>query len=225
MNPTSDLTQSDSATKIVINYLLVMPAHPKHLPANQRRADTVQALIALAGEHNPGDITTSAVAKRMGLTQGALFRHFPSKDAIVQATMEWVADRLLTRVDKAAQTASSALTALEAMFMAHIEFVIEHPGIPRMLIGELQRSEDTVTKRMVRTLIRRYSERLIRLMEEGKRAGQLDPGLDTSAASTLFIGTIQGLVLQSLLTGNVKRIRGEAPGAFAIFRRGIAGDR
>lgn len=202
-----------------------MPPHPKHLPADQRRADTVRALITLAAKHNPSEITTSAVAKRMGLTQGALFRHFPSKDALVQASMEWVADRLLARIDKAAQTASSASAALEAMFMAHIAFVSEHPGVPRMLVGELQRSEDTATKRMVRTLLRRYGERLIRLMEEGKRQGQLDPELDTSAASALFIGTIQGLVLQSLLAGNMKRMRDDAPGAFAIFRRGIARDR
>lgn len=181
----------------------------------------MQVLLTLAAEHNPTDITTSALAKRMGLTQGALFRHFPSKGAILKAVMEWVAERLLARVDKAAQTASSPLDALEAVFMTHIEFVVEHPGVPRMLIGELQRSEDTATKRMVRTMIRGYRERLIRLMEGGKRQGQIDPELDTSAASTLFIGTIQGLVLQSLISGNVERIRREAPGAFAIYRRGI----
>ncbi|MCK6500513.1 MAG: TetR family transcriptional regulator, partial [Nitrospira sp.] len=144
-----------------------MPSHPKHLPADQRRISAVQAVIALAAVRNPTEITTAAVAKRMGLTQGALFRHFPSKDAILEAVMKWVADRLLARIDAAAQAASSPLSALEAVFFTHIDFVVEHPGVPRMLIGELQRSEDTVTKRMVRTLLRAYTERLIRLMEEG----------------------------------------------------------
>jgi TetR/AcrR family transcriptional regulator len=160
----------------------------------------------------------------MGLTQGALFRHFPSKDAILQAVMEWVAERLLGRVDKAAQAANSPLAALEAVFVTHIEFVVEHPGVPRMLVAELQRSGDTPAKRMVRTLIRRYRERVNQLMEEGKKQGQLAPELDTGAASTLFIGTIQGLVMQSLITGNVARIRHDAPGVFAIFRRGIGFD-
>ena len=109
--------------------------------------------------------------------------------------------------------------------MTHIDFVVEHPGVPRMLIGELQRSEDTVAKRMVRTLLRGYTERLIRLMELGKRQGQLDPDLDIAAAATLFVGTIQGLVMQSLLAGNVSHIRRQAPDVFAIYRRGIASDR
>lgn len=198
-------------------------ALPKHLPAEERRVVTVETVIELAGEQNPSDITTSSIAKRMGLTQGALFRHFPTKDAILQAVMEWVAERLLTRVDKAVQSETSPLAQLEAMFMAHVEFVAEHPGVPRMLFGELQRSEETPAKRMVQTLIHRYSERLTRLIEQGKTSGEVDPLVDTEAAGALFVGTIQGLVMQSLLAGDVERIRRDAPRVFAIYQRGIRG--
>lgn len=198
-----------------------MSTHVKHLPADERRAVTVEAVVELAAEQNPNDITTSAIAKRMGLTQGALFRHFPTKDAILQAVMTWVAERLLSRVDKAAQSAASPIAALEAIFMTHIDFVAEHPGVPRMMFGELQRAGETAPKRMVQTLIRRYGERLHRLIEEGKAQGELDSALDTEAAATLFIGTIQGLVMQSLLAGDVANIRRDAPRVFAIYRRGI----
>ncbi len=68
-----------------------MALHVKHLPAEERRAITVETVVELAAEQNPNDITTAAIAKRMGLTQGALFRHFPSKNAIMSAVMEWVA--------------------------------------------------------------------------------------------------------------------------------------
>lgn len=198
-----------------------MEPHAKHLPADERRAVTVETVIELAAEQNPSEITTSAIAKRMRLTQGALFRHFPNKDAIWQAVMDWVAERLLARLDRAAEAAASPLGALEAVFMAHVEFVAEHPGVPRMLFGELQRAGSTPAKRMARTLIGHYAERLCICIEEGKSQGELDPALDTAAAATLFIGTIQGLVMQSLMTGDVRRILVDAPGAFAIYRRGI----
>jgi len=193
----------------------------KHLPAEERRAATVEAVVELAAEQNPGDITTAAIAMRMGLTQGAIFRHFPNKDAILQAVMVWVADRLLARMEKAVQAAPSPLAALKAMFMAHVEFVVEHPGAPRMLFGELQRAEQTAAKRLALAFIRRYGERLHRLIEQGKECGELDSGLDTEAAATLFIGTIQGLVMQSLLAGDVGRIRRDAPRVFTIYQRGI----
>lgn len=193
----------------------------RKLPADERRTATVEAVVSLAAEQNPSDITTAAIAKRMGLTQGALFRHFPTKDAILQAVMSWVAERLLAGVDRAAQRETSPTAALEAVFMTHVEFVSEHPGVPRMLFGELQRPGETLPKRIVQTMIRHYGERLRLLLEAGKAHGELTPELDVDAATVLFVGSIQGLVMQALLAGDVARIRRDAPGVFAIYRRGI----
>ncbi len=197
------------------------PQHAKHLPAEARRAVTVETVVALAAERNPGEITTSVIAKRMGVTQGALFRHFPSKDALWRSVMEWVAERLMDRIERAAAGVDSPLAALEAMFMAHVAFVAEHPGVPRLLFGELQKAEATPAKRMAQTLIHRYGERLQALLQRGKACGELDPSLDENAAATAFIGALQGLVMQSLLAGDVSHMVREAPGVFALYRRGI----
>ena len=193
----------------------------KHLPAEERRLVTVETVIELAGEQNPSEITTAAIAERMGLTQGALFRHFPHKDAILQAVMEWVARHLLSKLEKAVDVKSSPLDALEAMFMTHVEFVAEHPGIPRMLFGELQRSGETAPKRVAQILMRRYEERLKDLFEQGKACGEIDEKLDNEAAAILFIGTIQGLVMQSLIAGDNSHLKRNAPKAFAIYKQGI----
>ena len=200
-----------------------METRPRNLPADKRRAVTVESVLELAGSQNPSDITTAAIAKQMNVTQGALFRHFPNKEAIWQSVMEWVAERLLARIDRSVQGVDSPLDAMQAMFISHIEFVAEHPGVPRMMFGELQRAESTAAKRMVQTLIQRYGERLQRLIEKGKASGELTSSLDSEAAAMLFIGTIQGLVMQSLLVGDVEHMRHDAPRVFAIYRRGIAG--
>ncbi|MBY4594331.1 TetR/AcrR family transcriptional regulator [Ottowia caeni] len=198
-----------------------MRERSKHLPAEERRAVTVETVVSLAAEGHPSDITTAAIAQHMGLTQGALFRHFPSKDAILHSVMSWVKDSLLDRVGKAASSAESPAAALEAVFMAHIEFVCEYPGVPRLLFGELQRPGSTLPKQEVQNLLQHYSERLSHLLKEGQASGDLDVNLDVGAAVVLFIGTIQGLVMQSLLAGDVARIRANAPGTFAIYLRGI----
>lgn len=198
-----------------------MAIHAKHLPAQERQAVIVEAVINLAGEKNPDEITTSAIAKHMDLTQGALFRHFPTKASIWEAVMVWVSDQLLNRLDKAAEGIESPLAAMQAMFMAHIDFVAKHPGAPRMLLGELQRKNFSPAKQLVTILFRKYETRLLAHIEKGKAAGELRPTLDNEAAVTLFIGTIQGLVVQSLLTGDLNRMRKDAPRVFAIYKRGI----
>ena len=193
----------------------------KRIPAAERRAVTVEAVVSLAGHQNPSDITTAAIAKHMNVTQGALFRHFPSKDAIWEAVMEWLAERFLARIDDSARGIESPLAAMEAMFMSHVEFAAEHPGMPRMVFSELQRAEQTAAKRMVHTLLQHYGKRLHGLIEKGKTSGELSPALDTEAAATLFIGTIQGLVMQALVAGDVGPMLKDAPRVFAIYRRGI----
>ena len=194
----------------------------KRLPADERRMSTVESVIELAAEQNPSEITTAAIATRMHLTQGALFRHFPNKDAIWLAVMEWVAERLLARIERAASSAASPLAALEAIYLAHIGFVIRHPGVPRMIFGELQRADDSAAKRKVQSMLQGYGKRLRALIADGRTSGELDPQLDAAAAATLFIGSIQGLVMQALLLGDSKQMRKNARASFVIYRRGIA---
>jgi hypothetical protein len=108
------------------------------------------------------------------------------------------------------------------MFMSHVEFVIEHPGVPRMMFGELQRAEASPAKRHGPDPDPALRGTPARRAGAGKAGGEIAPEVDVEAAATLFIGTIQGLVMQSMLSGDIKRMRAEAPGVFAIYQRGIA---
>lgn len=198
-----------------------MVIHPKHLPAEERRAATVEAVLVLAAAQNPEAITTAAIAGRMNLSQGALFRHFPNKEAIWLAVMEWVADQLLGRVYRAADKSPSPGVALEAIFMTHIDFIVEHPGVPRMLFSELQHPGQTPAKTAVHALLRLYGEKLRLIIGQGQTGGELSPEIDPVSAATMFIGTIQGLLMQSLIAGDVKIMRKSAPGAFALYRKAI----
>lgn len=193
----------------------------KNLPAEERRNVTVEAVVDLAGKTNPESITTAAIAKHMNLTQGALFRHFPNKEAIWQAVMKWVAERLMARLEKAAKGIDSPLETMQAMFLAHVTFVSEHPGAPRMMFGELQGAKATPAKRMAQAMLKQYAVRLHDLIEAGKARGELRADLDSEAAATLFIGTIQGLAMQSLIAGDMSHMVQDAPRVFAIYRRGI----
>jgi AcrR family transcriptional regulator len=197
-----------------------MSAPRSHLPADARREITVEAVLALAAEQNPTDITTAAIARRMGLTQGAIFRHFPTKEALLESVMEWVADRLTARLDQARAAAPDPLAALEAMFIAHVDFIAEHPGVPRLLLGELQRAEDTPAKRIARDLLAGYGAHIAALLEQLRERGGLRAGLATADAVVAFIGAIQGLAMQSLIAGDIGRIRAQAPAVFEIYRRG-----
>lgn len=194
----------------------------KKIPAEERRRITVEAVLDLAESSNPDSITTAAIAKHMKLTQGAIFRHFPNKDAIWKGVMNWVAKNLMARIDGAVQDITSPKGKMEAMFLAHIAFVADHPGAPRMLFGELQGARQTPAKRLAQSMMKQYASRLRDMIASGKECGELRGDLDVEAAVTLFIGTVQGLVMQSLIAGDMERMRADAPRVFAIYLHGIS---
>ena len=193
----------------------------KYLPADERRAVTVAAVIELAAQQNPSAISTAAIAKHMSVTQGSLFRHFANKDAILESVMNWVAQRLLARIDNAMQNQTTAIAALQAAFMTHIQFISEHPGVPRLLFGELQRKENTAAKKLVTALLGQYRQRIQQTLEQGKHNQELPTELDSAAAAQLFIGSIQGLVVQSIVTGNSGSLQQEAKDIFVLYQRAI----
>lgn len=166
------------------------------LPAEMRRAVTVEAVIALAAKKNPADITTAQIAAHMGVSQGALFRHFADKQAVWAAVMDWTADTLLARFD--AVTGATPVDRLRAIFATHIEFVVEHMGVPRILFGELQRDGDAPGKVRVRALMGGYRNRVMGLLELAKTQGLIKETTDCSAAATMFLGMVQGLAMQAM---------------------------
>ncbi len=194
-----------------------------HLTAEQRREKTVAAVVDLCAKEDPAKITTTEIAKHMKVTQGALFRHFVSKDAIWESVIGWVAKQMVKRLERAKNSETSPLAGLRAMFLAHIEFIRERPGIPRLLLGQLQHSRSTPARIMVRNLLSEYRKTVEKQLKSAQLDGELRSDLNIEIAATQYIGMIQGLVMQSLLTGDAHYIIDQAPGAFEVFCSGICG--
>jgi TetR/AcrR family transcriptional regulator len=191
------------------------------LPTEERQAEIVAAALHLARTVSPVSITTSDIAAAIGITQGAVFKHFPTKDAIWVASMKWVRERLLAKLEEAARAEISGVPALEAVFRAHVAFVIAHPGAPRIIFHELQQPADSPVKQEVRALLHAYRQILLSQLKVGMKLGELPAGVDLEAAATLFVGIVQGLVMQSMLTGKPAAMKAQGDGVFGIYLRGI----
>lgn len=188
-----------------------------------RREEAVEAVIQLASAHSPEGITTQAIASRIGVTHGALFRHFPDKTAIWRSVFDWLGTRLGRVADAAIASGGTPLETLERLFHAQVAFVADHPGVPRILFHELQRPAGSPMQLLARNIVSGYRERLKTLIRRAKEEGELPTGLDEEAAAVLFVGTIQGLVVQSTLFSGALDMREAAQRIFPILIDGFRG--
>lgn len=205
---------------------------PSLLPTSRqttqlRQTGLVDAALQLAAQRNPAEITTGDLAQAVGISQGAVFKHFPSKQAIWLAVLDWATEQLMQRLRtavelrRASQDAFNPLAALQDVFIAHVDFVIAYPGVPRVVFQELQHSEETTLKASVRGLMQQYRSLVLELLQSAQTQKRLAPATDVPSAAVLFLGSVQGLVMQAMVSGQVQSMGLQAPGVFAIYLRGI----
>ena len=196
---------------------------PGRRPTAERRREIVAVVLALARDRGPDAITAQAIADRIGVTQAAVFKHFPDKEAIWLAVFEWVREALGAAFDGAVAAPGSPLERLGRAFVAHVAFVAANPGVPRALFHELQSPGDSAVRVAVRETVGGYRARLEALVREAKACGELPARLDAGLASALFIGAVQALTIEASLTGDLARMRRRAGAAFALLCDGYRG--
>jgi AcrR family transcriptional regulator len=192
------------------------------LKTEDRQAELVQAALNLAAIKSPAEITTGDLAQAIGITQGGVFKHFESKEAIWLAVLAWAHQTLIGRLQQVAQAQqTSALQALRAVFTAHIGFVHTYPGVPRLIFQELQHAKPTALKGKVQLLMADYRGLVAELLAQAHEEGLIKAEVDPKGAVVLFMGAVQGLVMQSLVTGSLKDMARHAQAVFNIYEAGL----
>jgi AcrR family transcriptional regulator len=192
------------------------------LKTEDRQTELVQAALGLAAQRSPAEITTGDLALAIGITQGGVFKHFESKEAIWLAVLDWAHQSLMERLMQAAQARQdNALQALRAVFLAHISFVEQFPGVPRLVFQELQHANPTPLKSKVQQLMADYRIVVTQLLDQAREERLLANDVDLPSAVVLFMGAVQGLVMQSLVTGNLHGLARQGKAVFKLYEAGL----
>jgi len=193
----------------------------RRLSSEDRQSEIIRVAVELAADKGVDSVTTQDMAEAMQLTQGAIFRHFATKDDIWVAVMQWIRERLMKVLDKAASDATDPLNAIERMFFAHITFISKHPAIPRLLFSELLHKKNSKLRELIQGIISGYEAKIAGLLEAAKSQSLVPDDLDSQSAAVLYIGMIQGLVMQASIFGGKRSLQQQAEKTFPIFLHGI----
>lgn len=193
----------------------------KRMSSEERQGEIIRVAVELAADKGVDSVTTQDMADAMNLTQGAIFRHFATKDDIWFAVIVWVRERLMKVLDKAAADATDPLNAIERMFFAHIAFISKHPAIPRLLFSELLHKKNGKLRQLIEGIISGYEAKIAGLLDAAKSQSLVPDDLDSQSAAVLYIGMIQGMVMQSSIFGGKRALQQQSENTFPIFLHGI----
>lgn len=193
----------------------------RRLPTEERQSEIIRVAIELAAEKGVDSVTTQDMANAMSVTQGAIFKHFATKDDIWFGVINWIRERLMSVLDRATAGATDPLNAIERMFFAHIAFISKHPAIPRLLFSEMLHKKTGKLRVLIQTIISGYETRIATLLDAAKEQGLVSDDLDSKHAAVLYIGMIQGLVMQVTIFSEKRNLLDEAAKTFPIYLLGV----
>lgn len=176
-----------------------LPERRTRKPADDRRREIADAALRVIAAQGLGRFTSLAIAREVGLTDAALFRHFPSKEAIVDAAIDRVEDLLFEGFPP---EADDPIERLGAFFRRRVAVIREHPGISSLVMsGELAKAGSAAGEERVAAFRRRSIELVRSCAEEASRRRLLAPGLGSEEAGVVVLGALLALAHSRLDEG------------------------
>lgn len=161
-----------------------------------RRRQIAKAALSVLAEDGVGGFTTRAIARRVGVTDGTLFRHFADKHEIVLAAMDLLEEGLLVDLEHR----GGPVERLEAMFRHRARFVGSNTSVGRLIFSEqLVHLAGEAGRQKVALWRARSLQYMHAALEEAHALGATPPGVDPVALAQV----IQGVLLTFALMANI----------------------
>ncbi len=166
-----------------------------------RRQQILEAL-ARELEQAPGQrITTATLARSVGVSEAALYRHFPSKARMFEGLIEFAEEAIFGRVGRILEEAESAPRRCEHILALVLAFGERNPGITRILLGDALVGETPRLRTRVEQFFRRLDTQIKQVLREGEMRGELPRGLSVGAVSSLLVAVVAGRLLLYVQSG------------------------
>lgn len=154
-------------------------------------------------------LTTRSLSKAVGIAQPTLFLHFGNKSHVLVALVDAVQERLQREMAGLDLARLSPLERLKAVIRAHLGFIQQQPGIPRLLFSEELQSGDPAFRDRMNQLVQFFLQFIAGLISAAQEAGQIRPDIVPQQAACLLIASVQGLALRWILTGGERFVLSE----------------
>ena len=161
-----------------------------------RKEQILQSLVQML-EKNPGTrITTSSLAKEVGLSEAALYRHFASKAKMFEGLIEFIEEAVFSRVTRILQDEPQAIYRCEHILTLLLAFADKNPGLCRILTGEALVGEDDRLRARVSQFYERLETQLKQILREAEIRDQMKTVMPVPVTAQMLTSLAEGRIQQ-----------------------------
>lgn len=170
----------------------------KKTPRRQQILET----LAQELEKSPGErITTAGLARAVGVSEAALYRHFPSKAKMFEALIEFIEDSVFGLTNRILEEEQNCVSRCEKMLMLVLGFAERNPGLSRLLVGDVLVGETERLRMRIGQFYERLETQFKQVLREGEMNKELTASLPVSPTANLLLSVAEGRINQFVRTG------------------------
>jgi AcrR family transcriptional regulator len=189
-----------------------------------RREQIAQAALDLVATQGMRGMNMAALARRVGLVPSAIYRHFGSKEEVLDAVVDTLRQRLLHNVRIVTEEAKDPLEQLRRLMALHVRLILEHHSLPRMLFsGEIYAGHPERKAKLLAT-IRSYIGEVAAIIRKGREDQRIRSEVNPDTAALLFLGVIQPSAILWHLSDGKFDVAKHVERAWPLFRKAVATD-
>lgn len=186
-----------------------------------RRDRILQALVSLL-ETDPGArITTASLARHVGVTEAALYRHFPSKRKMFESLIEFAEDAVFSRCQLILQEQDDARVRLQQLVHLVLVFAEKNPGLCRVLTGDALMGEDEGLRKRASQFFERLETQLRQILKEGDIRQQMRPRTSASRGADWLMVYLEGRLQRYVRSSFARSPTTEFDESWALVASGL----
>ena len=190
---------------------LIMPAVKK----TNRRAQILQALAGML-ETNAGQrITTAKLAEKVGVSEAALYRHFPSKARMFEGLIEFIEETLFTRINKIVNEEKDSAARCHLI----LGFAEKNPGITRILNGDALMGEQDRLRARIAKLYERLETQMKQVLRERKLREGKTLSAEEEVIANLMICYVDGRINLYIRSGFTRKPTEQFSEQWQVFKQ------
>ena len=186
------------------------------------RKDQILQSLATILEQSPGQrITTAGLAKHVGVSEAALYRHFPSKAKMFEALIEFIENTIFSRITQIMSEEMQADKRCEMILGLILTFSERNPGITRILTGDPLAGETERLRQRVTQLFDRIEAQLRQIIREMPLRGEQKTSTDPIVAANLLLSLVEGRIGQYVRSDFERKPTTEWDAQWQVIREGL----
>lgn len=170
-------------------------------PRGERRQEILETLVSMLEAGSAEKITTASLAARIGVSEAALYRHFPSKARMYDGLLDFVEEALFSRIATIIDTEQSALEQIPRIINLVLAFAENNPGISRIMTGHALIGEDPRLETRNAQIFSRIETQLRQIVREADHREGLRTPYGQAVSVNLCSAFMEGKLLQFVRSG------------------------